>query len=145
MYCPNCGSENNENEEICKYCKVSLKPNNTTEKVEVVNQNNNNVNNNDNEDLSFSQGYSIFLIIFSVLCCGGIIGAVFAILSLIEGNKIKDYLATGNIEMAREAKKNSKKWIKATYITWGVVAILLVLYFVFVFAVSFISASASIY
>lgn len=144
MYCHNCGTLNEDNQEFCQNCNTKLK--NEEIKLEEVKEEvkvqevKTEQTNNSSDIPTFSSGHAIFLIIFSALCCGGIIGAVFAILALIEGNKVKDYVAAGNLEMARKAKKDSDKWIKATYITWAVVAVLLILYFVFVFGMAFLSA-----
>lgn len=143
MYCHNCGTLNDDNQEFCQNCNTKLK--NEEVKVEEVKeevkvQEVKTEPVNSNSDIpTFSSGHAIFLIIFSALCCGGIIGAVFAILALIEGNKVKDYVAQGNLEMARKAKKDSDKWIKATYITWGVIAVFMILYFIFVFGVAILS------
>ena len=132
MYCSKCGFSNEEGSRFCQECGASL-----TENIDI---NQNNLNNNTNNQMpSFSSGHSIFLIIFSFLCCGGVVGAIFAILSLTEGNKVNDYAAEGDYNNALRCKKNSDKWIKATYITWAVSAALIILYFVFVVFVGVMS------
>lgn len=153
MFCRNCGALNDDNEEFCKSCNTKLENEKENEKekekekveevkpeVEIVNEVKTEQNNNTSDIPTFNSGHAIFLIIFSVLCCGGLISAVFAILALIEGNKINDYVAAGNLEMARKAKKDSDKWIKATYISWAIIGVLIILYFVFVFGITFMSA-----
>ncbi len=151
MFCSKCGSLNSDDSKFCQSCGAKLGTENSNSSsinnnTGVVNNapinngySNNYTNNqsgpinnvNYNDIPTFNPAHSIFLIIFSILCCGGIIGVVFAILSLVEGNKVKDFVAMGNIEAAKKAKKESNKWIKATYITWAVIAALVIIYFAF--------------
>lgn len=142
MYCSNCGTSNDQSNKFCQNCGAALGEN-SDQNVQMP-QNNYNQNTNENNNMnqpmpSFSSGHSIFLIIFSFLCCGGIIGAIFAILSLVEGNKVNDYAAAGDYNNAVKCKKASEKWIKATYITWAIVAALMIIYFAFVFFVAIVS------
>ena len=46
---------------------------------------------------------AIIQIVVSFLCCGGIIGAIFAIMSLIEGSKVKNFVQEGNIQAANDS------------------------------------------
>lgn len=140
MFCSKCGTSNDDTNKFCQNCGANLQPV-VNENQQVVSNNvKQNTNNNTNAQMpSFSSGHSIFLIIFSLLCCGGVIGVVFAVLSLTEGNKVNDYAATGDLENALRCKKNANKWIKATYITWAVVAALMILYFAFMIFVSVIA------
>ena len=124
MFCQKCGASNEEANKFCQTCGASLQTN--------VNENQNPYVNNEYREMpSFNSGHSIFLIVFSLLCCGGIIGVIFAALSLAEGNKVNDYAAKGDYDNAIRCKNAANKWIKATYITWAVVAALMVLYFIF--------------
>ena len=98
MYCPSCGSLNEDNSKFCVNCSAKLTEEVHVDPTENINANSQNpINDGNNVNSSdvptFSPGHSIFLIIFSILCCGGIIGAIFAVLSLTEGNKVKDYEA----------------------------------------------------
>lgn len=131
MFCSKCGSLNDDSNKYCQSCGESL----VSESNESSSRPNSSVYNDLNLQMpTFSSGHSIFLIVFSLLCCGGIVGVIFAIMSLVEGNKVNDYAANGDLENALICKKNSDKWIKATYITWAVVAVLLILYFIIMFA-----------
>lgn len=125
MFCSNCGTENDNDSKYCRNCGNILEkvPNNYTN----VNNYNNNYN---SEDVPvFNPTHSIILLIFALFCCGGgLIGMIFPILSLIEGDKVKDLVSKGDIQGAKIAKKNSDKWIKATYITLSILALLIILY-----------------
>lgn len=83
---------------------------------------------------------AIIQIIVSFLCCGGIIGAVFAILGLVEGNKVKDFVAQGNMEAAKASLEQANKWSKYSWIAIAICAALVLIYCIFVFGASFISA-----
>ena len=147
MFCPNCGSLNDDNNKFCQSCGAKILIENTEKSTSPIsspiNTNNANTNNTNYQDIpTFSPAHSIFLIIFSILCFGifaGAVGAIFAVLSLIEGLKVKDFVATGDIENAKRAKKEANKWIRATYITWAVIVSIIILYFAFWFFVGFIS------
>lgn len=152
MFCSNCGNQIDSDSKVCSHCGVSVVSNsnpiqvNNNGNVNSAYVNNSNVNNGDIP--TFSPAHSIFLIVFCILCCGGIIGVVFAILSLVEGNKVNDYVKNGNIEEAKIAKNKSTKWIKATYITCAVVAavtlVLWIIYFFFLAAGTAIDISSLI-
>lgn len=133
MFCSNCGNTNDDDSKFCYSCGSELKEENN------VNSEKDKLNIQSNMP-SFSPGHSIFLIIFSILCCGGVVGVIFAALSLVEGEKVNEYAKNGNIDMAKEAKTKADKWIKATYITWAVEAALIIIYFIFIFATSFIGS-----
>lgn len=137
MFCQKCGSSNDDTSKFCQSCGANLQPTSSVNEQVVAN----NFNNNSNRQMpTFSSGHSIFLIIFSLLCCGGVVGVIFAVLSLVEGNKVNEYAANGDYENALRCKNASNKWIKATYITWAVVAALVLIYFLFIFFVAFMSS-----
>lgn len=85
---------------------------------------------------------AIIQIVVSFLCCGGIIGAIFAIMSLVEGSKVKNLVQEGNIQAANESLEQAKKWNKYSWIAIAICMVLVALYCIFVFGVSFISALA---
>ena len=139
MFCSNCGNQIDSDSKVCPYCGGSVSSNTNP----IKENNSQNVNNKDVP--TFSPAHSIFLIIFCLLCCGGVVGEVFAVLSLVEGNNVNDYVKNGNIEAARIAKNKSTKWIKATYITCAVVAALVIIYCIFLFLampINYIPSSA---
>ena len=122
MFCSNCGNQIDSDSKVCGHCGVSILGD--TNPVQVSNNSNTN-----NEDIpTFSPVHSIILLIFCILCCGGVVGVIFAALSLVEGDKVNKYVKSGNIEEARIAKKKATNWIKATYITCAVVTALVLLY-----------------
>lgn len=134
MFCSNCGNQIDSDSKVCSRCGVSVS--NDTNPIQV----NNSGNINNEEIPTFSPTHSIILLVFCVLCCGGVVGAVFAILSLVEGNKVKEYVRNGNIEEAKIAKKNSTKWIKATYITCVIAAAITIIIGIFYFVMALASA-----
>ena len=134
MFCSNCGNQIDSNSNVCSYCGTGVANNSNPVQV------NNNSNNYNGDIPTFSPAHSIILIVFCILCCGGVIGAIFAVLSLTEGNKVNDYVRNGNIEEAKIAKKNSDKWIKATYITCAIVAAITIIVGIFYFVVALASA-----
>lgn len=83
---------------------------------------------------------AIIQIVISFLCCGGVIGAVFAILGLVEGNKVKGFVAQGNLEAAQASLDQANKWSKYAWIAIAICMVLVGLYCVFVFGASFLSA-----
>jgi hypothetical protein len=64
---------------------------------------------------------SILLIVFScVLCClscFSILALPFAIVALVNSNKISSHLAAGNLDLAQEASKKTKMWC---WISFGI-------------------------
>lgn len=85
---------------------------------------------------------AIIQIVISFLCCGGVVGAVFAILALVEGNKVKGFVAQGNMEAAQASLDQANKWSKFSWIAIAICMVLVALYFIFVFGASFLSAMA---
>ena len=76
---------------------------------------------------------AIIQIVVSFLCCGGIIGAIFAIMSLIEGSKVKNFVQEGNIQAANDSLAQAKKWSKFSWIAIAICMVLVALYCIFVF------------
>lgn len=76
----------------------------------------------------------------SFLCCGGIIGGIFAILSLVEGSKVKTFVQQGNIAAANASLAQAKKWNKISWIIIAVFAVLLVMYCIFMFGMGLFGA-----
>ena len=80
--------------------------------------------------------------LLSFLCCGGIVGAVFAILSLVEGSKVKTFVQEGNMQAAYNSLEQANKWTKFAWIfiaifmaIIAIIAIVYVIYFVFILGV----------
>ena len=85
---------------------------------------------------------AIIQIVLSFLCCGGIIGAVFAILALVEGSKVKTFVQEGNMQAAYTSLDQANKWTKLAWIfiaismaIIAIIAIVYVIYFVFILGV----------
>lgn len=75
---------------------------------------------------------AIIQIVVSFLCCGGIIGAIFAIMSLVEGSKVKNFVQAGNIQAANDSLAQAKKWSKFSWIAIAICMVLVLIYFVVV-------------
>lgn len=84
------------------------------------------------------QQKNLILTIVSFLCCG-MIGAVFALLGYLSGSEVKKLQMLGQHEMAAKKAAEAKKWFKVSIIVDLVLAVLLILYFVFVILLTFIS------
>ena len=85
---------------------------------------------------------AIIQIVVSFLCCGGIIGAIFAILALVEGSKVKTFVAQGDMQSANASLEQANKWSKYSWIAIAICMVLVVLYCIFVFGASFLAALA---
>lgn len=152
MVCKNCYYNNESDSKFCVKCGAELQP-----EVVVQNTSNNNTPNNANyannvtygnqynETVNYSPASAIIALIVSMLCCSNIIGLVFSILALVEGGKINPALLSGNIAMAKASLEQYKKWTKYAWIStviWGVViALLYILYFVFIIGIAVFSSS----
>lgn len=143
MICKNCNSYNDDGTKFCKTCGASL------EEPQFVNQNNVNANTNYASSTTYTNNAApvpeykpasaIIAIVVSVLCCGGIIGLIFAILSLVEGSKVKSFVQQGNIQLANASLEQAKKWNKFSWIAIVICAVLVLAYCVVVFASAIIS------
>ena len=150
MICKNCNMDNPDGARFCTNCSYPLDETvveNNQQNVQ-YNQNaqssqyNPNTINYNNEVLEYKPASAIIAIVVSILCCGGIIGAIFAILSLVEGSKVKTFMQKGDIISARNSLEQAKKWNKIAWIIVAVFAVLVLLYFAFVFVVSMLEAMA---
>jgi len=118
MYCPNCGQEASDYTRICPACGELLdNSSNTAGQTQSANYNYTNYNVSPAPVIPQIPDYkvqSVLLIVFScVLCCVSCISIAalpFAIVALVNSNKISAHLAAGNIDLAQEASKKSKMW-----------------------------------
>ena len=121
MICNNCNTNNNDGAKYCVSCGKELEP-------QVVVQNQQNMGNNI-ESPKYNATSSIIAIIVSVLCCTGLIGIVFAILSLVQGN----------LQAANASLEQAKKWNKISWIiiaVFGVISLLLIIVNVIIAVIS---------
>ena len=142
MVCKKCYYNNDENAKFCTKCGEKLEE--VRGNVQNTNVNNTSYNNqNNSEIINYSPASAIVALIISILCCGSIPGIVFAILALVEGGKINPAKMQGNFEAAKYSLEQYKKWTKFSWISvivWAIViALIYVLYFVFLFGIAFIS------
>lgn len=131
MICNNCNTNNNDGAKYCVSCGKELEP-------QVVVQNQQNMGNNI-ESPKYNATSSIIAIIVSVLCCTGLIGSVFAILSLVEGSKVKNFVQQGNLQAANASLEQAKKWNKISWIiiaVFGVISLLLIIVNVIIAVIS---------
>lgn len=156
MFCPNCGSLNDDQSKFCQNCGRKLitdsnnesyvqNASNVQQNVPVyqnlqANQNNGYINNQVNGSYAnvptFSSAHSIALMIISMLCCGNVLALIFAILSLVEGNKVAQLVASGNVNAARVSKEQSSKWLRMSYIFLAIEIALIFAYVIFAVVVT---------
>jgi hypothetical protein len=126
MYCPNCGQEAGDYTKICPACGELLDNGpNSAEQTQPVYNNYTNYNNVAPApvmpQIPDYKVQSILLIVFScVLCClscFSILALPFAIVALVNSNKISSHLAAGNLDLAQEASKKTKMWC---WISFGI-------------------------
>lgn len=162
MKCERCNSENLENAVFCSSCGEKLQENKAEEVivenvevasnqeepiqeviVERVEPSKEKEEKTSNDDTPvFNQVPSIVMIIIGFLCCGGPLGIIFPILSLVEGDKVKDYVSKQKISEAKVALKKSKMWLKVSYIAAGVMVVLAILWIIFMVIMSMINTNS---
>jgi len=119
MYCPKCGHEVGENINICPACGELLESNaaNTPPYQEQGYP----INQTPISDIPDYNVQSILLIVFSaILCCVfclPIIALPFAIVALVNSNKVEAHVVAGNYDLARKASGDAKKWC---WISFGI-------------------------
>lgn len=86
--------------------------------------------------LEYKHTVAIIQIVISFLfyVYGGIIGAIFAILGLIEGNKVKTFKQEGNFEAVKASLKKANRCSKFSWNMIAICMILVILYLLFVFS-----------
>ena len=97
MFCPNCGTEVNDNAAVCTQCGSALKAS-PTEKIE---------------------NHLVGAILVTLFCC-----IPFGIIAIVNAAQVNTKIAQGDIAGAREAAAKAKKWINWS-IGIGLVIILL--------------------
>jgi len=137
MICQNCNKENRDDSKFCEGCGAQLikeqivqdvpaqdpDPIQYTELESMQNQTYNTTSKtNGGQVPEYSPVSAIMAIVVSVLCCTGMIGVIFAILSLVEGSKVKTFVQAGNIDAANASLAEAKKWNKIAWIITGVLA-----------------------
>lgn len=139
MVCKNCYYNNEGNSKFCVKCGAKLEP-----EVIVQNTSYNNVGNmnsafSGNEIVNYSPASAIIALVVSLCCCSNIFGIIFSILALVEGGKVNPFIQTGNIQSAKASLAQYKKWTKYAWIStaiWaGVIILIYVLYFIFIFGI----------
>ncbi len=149
MYCPKCGQEVGEYTRICPACGELLENTPAQQPQQDLNHsqqpqpdyhNNQPQPNYSNPQQPSNNHYqqnpaipdykvqSILLIVFSsVLCCFGclsILALPFAIVALVNSNKIAQHVNAGNMDLAMETSKKTKMWC---WISFGVLIFSLIL------------------
>ena len=143
MICKNCNTNNNDGAKFCVSCGQKLE-----EPQVIVENTQNNQNTTSSYNVSEVPEYkstsAIIAIVVSFLCCGGIIGGIFAILSLVEGSKVKTFVQQGNIAAANASLEQAKKWNKISWIIIAVFAVLLLIYCIIMFGIGMFGALSDI-
>lgn len=136
MICKNCNKDNNDEAKFCVGCGAKLEES----QVIIENTSNNQSSNNVSEVPEYKPTSAIIAIVVSFLCCGGIIGGIFAILSLVEGSKVKTFVEQGNIVAANASLAQAKKWNKISWIIIAVFAVLLFISATFILGIAILEA-----
>lgn len=164
MICQNCNRENRDDSKFCEGCGATLIKEEVVQDVpvqepdpiqytqpqpqpfqnvepEMAQNQTNNTNNTTGEPIpEYNPASAIMAIVVSVLCCTGMIGIIFAILSLVEGSKVKTFVQAGNISAAKASLADAKKWNKIAWIITGVLAGLSLIVGIFYFAAGLLSS-----
>lgn len=124
MYCPNCGQEAGDYTKICPACGELLDNGpNAAVQTQPASSGHTDYNVSNAPVMPQIPDYkvqSVLLIVFScVLCCTcfSIFALPFAIVALVNSNKISAHMTAGNIELAQEASKKTKMWC---WISFGI-------------------------
>lgn len=129
MFCVRCGKELEEKSKVQTVQAQSSQVNDTNN----VNYNNNvNVNNMGNVP-TYNIANAIVALVISLFCCSNIIGIVFAILSIVEGSKVNQFVKIGDILSANESLNKAKKWVKYAWISFAIWAVVVILFYVIYF------------
>lgn len=140
MICNRCYYNNEDNSVFCVKCGEKLEE---KKKVQIRNsqvQNTNNVNTNNMGNVpTYNIANAIVALVISLSCCSNIIGIVFAILSIVEGSKVSQFVRFGDMASANASLIQAKKWVKYAWISlaiWvGVIIVFYIIYFVFIFGI----------
>lgn len=137
MICKNCNTNNAEGAKFCVGCGAALE---TAQPVNNAQNYQGAPNYNAGATVpTYNMTPAIIATVVSVLCCGGVIGLIFSILSLVEGSKVKNYVAQGDIVNANNSLETAKKWNKYAWIAIAICEVLVVLYCIFVFGMAILS------
>lgn len=149
MYCPKCGQEVSEYTRICPACGELLE----TTPAAVQQPQPQPQSQPQPQPQPYSNHYqqapnmpivpdykvqSILLIVFSsILCCFGCVSLLalpFAIVALVNSNKIAVHMNVGNVDLAEETSRKTKMWC---WISFGILMgsiVLVVIYYIYLFS-----------
>lgn len=122
MYCPKCGTQNDDNAEFCTSCGNSLKN---------VNPNQNSTptyNNYQQTNYPHVPNYLAWSIVTTLLCC-----LPLGIPAIVYSSQVDSKLRSGDYEGAVNSSKKAKMWC---WIAFGVGLAVGILYFIFVILVA---------
>ena len=130
MICNRCYYNNEDNSVFCVKCGEKLEE---KKKVQIQNSQVQNTNNMGNVP-TYNIANAIVALVISLSCCSNIIGIVFAILSIVEGSKVSQFVRFGDMASANASLIQAKKWVKYAWISlaiWvGVIIVFYIIYFV---------------
>lgn len=141
MVCKKCYYNNDENATFCAECGEKLETEvivqNTSENINTQDTKQSDNSGSQYKELNnYSPASAIAALIVSISCCSNIPGVVFAILALIEGDKVKPAINKGDLKTAKLNYEQYKKWTKFSWISliiWDVlIAIIYIIRWLFV-------------
>ncbi len=94
MYCPTCGGANDESASFCKACGGSL------------------ASDAPQDPPPYVPNHLVWAILVTIFCC-----LPFGIVSIVYSAQVNGFVASGNIDAARQASENAKMW---AWISFGV-------------------------
>lgn len=118
MYCPKCGSQNDDNVEFCTSCGNSLKNINTNQNPAPM------YNNYQQINYQHVPNYLAWSIVTTLLCC-----LPLGIPAIVYSSQVDSKLRNGDYEGAVNSSKKAKMWC---WIAFGVGLAVGILYFIFV-------------
>lgn len=122
MYCPKCGTQNDDNAEFCTSCGNSLKNVNTNQNPTPS------YNNYQQTNYPHVPNYLAWSIVTTLLCC-----LPLGIPAIVYSSQVDSKLRNGDYEGAINSSKKAKMWC---WIAFGVGLAVGILYFIFVIFVA---------
>lgn len=135
MYCPNCGTQNNDNQRFCRNCGVSL--NNTLQTPNIYDKREgDSINNNFTDTQRPPKTWLTEAILATIFCC-----VPLGIIGIVNAAKVESTFRDGNITQSKEYSQKAAKFVKLGF--WiGLGAGIIYIILIIIFALSDASSSS---